>query len=124
MNKIALFALLTLPLLAFPAYANCDKPTNDFEGIYCLDKIYLAADQELNDVYKKLRGQLNAAGKEALKAGELDWIASRSNQCSHHQEGEFFVNLDCATKTTVDRLRFLQDRLRECTSSGCQNSKL
>lgn len=125
MKKIALIVFLSLPFFAQPALAdNCDNPSNDFDGLYCLDKIYLAADKDLNTAYKTLKSQLDGQGKDALGAGELVWMENRDRQCSQRQGGEFFVNLDCATKTTIERLHFLQDRIRECTSSGCQNSKL
>lgn len=123
MKKILAVVLLALSSLA-QANSACDKPQNDFDGLYCLDKVYLAADKELNEAYKNLKGQLDSQGKEALKTGQLAWMESRNAQCSRHEASGFFVNLDCATQTTVERLRFLQDRARECASSGCQNSKL
>jgi uncharacterized protein YecT (DUF1311 family) len=107
-------------------YANsaCDKPRDDFDGLYCLNKVYQEADKELNEHYKKLQGQLDKNGKTALKAGQLTWIETRNKNCSKHEADGFYVNLDCATNITVERLRFIQDRSRECSSSGCQNSKL
>ena len=36
--------------------------------------------------------------------------------------GNLYVNLNCATKTTISRVQFLQDRLRECNSACCMNS--
>lgn len=120
--------IILVTLLGFSAFVQansaCDTPKNDFDGLYCLDKVYLEADKELNDAYKKLKDKLDNSGKEALKTGQLVWIEARNNQCSYHDARGFFVNLDCATKTTVERLRFLQDRVRECASAGCQNSKL
>ncbi|MDD2725233.1 MAG: lysozyme inhibitor LprI family protein [Methylovulum sp.] len=123
MKKIIFMVLLGLSSLA-QANSACDTPKNDFDGLYCLDKVYLEADKELNNAYKKLKGQLDNQGQEALKTGQLVWMENRNNECSRHEANGFFVNLDCATKTTVERLRFLQDRARECASSGCQNSKL
>ena len=88
------------------------------------NKVYQEADKELNENYKKLYAKLDNDGKEALKAGQLAWIEDRNNKCSRHEGQQFFVNLNCATNTTIERVRFLQDRLRECVSSGCRNSKL
>jgi uncharacterized protein YecT (DUF1311 family) len=62
-------------------------------------------------------------GKKRLKAGQLQWIAGRNNICSRHKGSAFYVNLECATDTTVRRGQFLQDRLRECVSAGRRNSK-
>lgn len=109
-----------------PAFANsaCDVPKNDFDGLYCLNKVYQEADRELNENYKKLNSKLDSGGKKALKSGQLSWMQQRNNNCSKHEGTAFFVNLDCATSATIQRSQFLQDRLRECSSSGCLNSKL
>jgi uncharacterized protein YecT (DUF1311 family) len=115
-----------LMCVAVPAFANsaCDQPKQDFDGLYCLNKVYHEADKELNDNFKKLNASLDADGKKRLKTGQLAWIAERNKSCSRREGNDFFVNLDCATNTTIRRSQFLQDRIRECTSAGCQNSKL
>jgi uncharacterized protein YecT (DUF1311 family) len=123
MKNLYALLLLFLPVLAF-ANSACDRPQNNFDGLYCLNKVYQQADKELNDAYKKLKNQLDKNGSELLKAGQLVWIQQRNDNCSKLETGQFYVNLDCATNTTVERLRFIQDRSRECSSSGCQNSKL
>ncbi|MGO4467475.1 lysozyme inhibitor LprI family protein [Pseudoduganella sp. RAF53_2] len=87
-------------------------------------KIYQEAAKELNDTYKKLNAKLDDNGKKSLKTSQLAWIESRNQNCSKRDPKGFYVNLDCATTSTVERSRFLQDRLRECTSAGCMNSKL
>jgi len=89
-----------------------------------LNKVYQEADKELNENYKKLKGKLDSEGKDLLKSGQLAWIEDRNSSCSRREGAEFFVNLDCATNTTIERSQFLQDRIRECASAGCQNSKL
>ena len=121
-----LFSILVLSVLSNNIYANsaCDQPRDDFDGLYCLNKVYQEADKELNTAYKKLNNQLDKAGKAALKSGQLVWIENRNKNCSRLEPEGFFVNLSCATNATVERLRFIQDRSRECSSSGCQNSKL
>jgi uncharacterized protein YecT (DUF1311 family) len=120
-----IFCLLAL-LGSTTAFANssCDRPKNDFDGMYCLNKVYQQADTDLNATYKQLSSKLDADGKAALKQGQLLWIGQRNDRCSIRKGDEFFVNLDCATATTIERTQFLQDRYRECISSGCQNSKL
>ena len=120
---IALLCLLPLSLTAAQS-SNCDRPRNDFDGLYCLNKVYQEADKELNANYKKLAAQLDAGGKQKLKSGQLSWISERNERCSKKDRSGFYVNLDCATKTTIERAQFLQDRARECVSAGCQNSKL
>ncbi|MBL8300975.1 MAG: DUF1311 domain-containing protein [Rhodanobacteraceae bacterium] len=123
MKKLAALMTLVFPALVF-ANSNCDKPVNDFDGLYCLNKVYGEADKELNDRYKELVSLLDSSGKAALKQGQLAWIKQRNSQCSRREESDFFVNLDCATNQTIQRAQFLQDRIRECKSSGCLNSRL
>lgn len=120
---IALLCLSPLSLMAAPS-SNCDRPKNDFDGLYCLNKVYQQADNELNAAFGKLNQSLNAEGKAMLKRGQLKWIRERNARCSESRGNEFLVNLRCATDTTVQRLQFLQARQRECNSAGCRNSQL
>ena len=122
-TTLTVIALLCASNVAL-ANSACYTPNNDFDGLYCLNKVYQEADKELNDNYKKLKGKLDSEGKELLKTGQLDWIETRNTDCSRRDGAEFFVNLNCATNTTIERSNFLQDRIRECVSAGCQNSKL
>ncbi len=108
------------------AFANsaCDNPRNSFDGLYCLNKVYQEADAELNRNYQSLRKKLNAEGRKKLKKGQIAWMRKRDSNCSRHEGNDFFVNLDCATSTTIKRSQFLQNRIRECKSAGCLNSRL
>lgn len=120
-QRCVIFAVL---LYAATAWADCDKTKTDYDVVYCGTKIYLQADHELNDAYKKLVGKLNAEGKKLLKSGQLAWIETRNTQCTMRRANDILVNLDCATHTTVERTQFLNDRYRECVSAGCMASKL
>ncbi|HEY8024080.1 MAG TPA: lysozyme inhibitor LprI family protein [Burkholderiaceae bacterium] len=124
MKNLALMLILALVAPALLAAEACDKPKNDFDGLYCLNKVYSQADKDLNESYGKLAKALDAEGKASLKQGQLAWIAARNSNCSAHNEKGFFVNLECATNTTIERVQFLNDRIRECSSAGCMNSKL
>ncbi len=119
---VVLFAVSALPLLA--QSSACDHPKNDFDGLYCLNKIWIEADHNLNQAFQKLTVKLNAEGKASLKKGQLAWISSRNASCSKTDSSGFFVNLKCATDMTIDRTKVLEDRYRECVSAGCMNSKL
>ena len=121
--NFTLISLLCASNIAL-ATSACDKPQTDFDGLYCLNKVYQEADKELNENYKKLKGKLDSEGKGLLKTGQLTWIEERNTNCSRRDGDEFFVNLNCATNTTIERSNFLQDRIRECVSAGCQNSQL
>jgi len=110
--------------VAARADTACDKPRNDFDSLYCLSKIYQQADQDLNASYARLQGRLNDPERDALRTGQLAWLRSRDEQCSRREPEGFYVNMACATRTTISRNRFLEDRYRECISSGCLNSRL
>jgi uncharacterized protein YecT (DUF1311 family) len=116
------FAIFALPLVA--QSSSCGHPKNDFDGLYCLNKIWIEADHDLNQTFQKLNAKLSVDGKALLKKGQLSWIASRNAACSKTESSGFFVNLKCATDMTIDRTKFLEDRYRECASAGCMNSKL
>lgn len=118
----AIFALIFSGLSL--ANEACDNPKDDFDGLYCLNKIYQEADRELNANYRTLVPLLDAAGKAKLKSGQLSWLNTRNAECSRKDATGFYVNLGCATSTTIQRSQFLQDRIRECKSSGCLNSQL
>ena len=120
-----LLVLLALAA-AGPALAKsaCDRVTNDFDGLYCLSKIYQQADADLNAAYKALVAKLDAGGRATLRQHQLQWLAQRNVSCSTSKDGAFYVDLDCATRVTIERVRFLQDRGRECISSGCMDSRL
>ena len=123
MKRLLLVALFSMSGAAF-ANSACDQPKNDFDGLYCLNKVYQEADKELNANYQKLAAKLDGAGKTGLKRGQLAWIQDRNKSCSKAEADRFYVDLQCATSTTISRSQFLQDRVRECSSAGCQNSKL
>jgi len=103
MKKI--FAAWILVAVSGSAFANsaCDKPHNDFDGLYCLNKVYQQADIDLNKAYASLGTKLDDRGKAAIKQGQLHWMSERNATCSRHDESGFLVNLQCATDTTIKR---------------------
>ena len=125
MVKNLIIYLFLLFYVVIPLSAdNCENPKNDFDGLYCLNKLYVVADKDLNDSYKKLVGKLDSSMKNTLKISQRRWIESRNNECSWKDERGFYVNMQCATNKTVDRKNFLDERIRECIASGCQAGKL
>src|SRR5690606_2297682 len=90
LKKLLAIAALALPTLAL-ANSNCDKPINDFDGLYCLNKVYGEADKELNERYQELVPLLDAPGKAALKRGQIAWMKQRNSQCSRREGNSFFV---------------------------------
>ncbi|MDN3454248.1 MULTISPECIES: lysozyme inhibitor LprI family protein [unclassified Psychrobacter] len=116
-------AAFMLPMLSWGA-ENCDRPNNDFDGLYCLTKVYLEADKELNNSYNKLSKLLNRQQKSTLKRGQLAWMRERNDRCSYNDDGGFFVNMSCATNKTTTRVNFLNERVRECNAGSCRDSRL
>jgi len=94
------------------------------EHPFFLNKVFQQADSDLNAAYAQLRAKLDEPGKAALKSGQLAWIHGRNESCSKHEGSAFYVNLKCATGTTIARTQFLQDRYRECISGFCLDSRL
>ncbi|WP_108977058.1 lysozyme inhibitor LprI family protein [Leptospira ryugenii] len=120
-----IFFCFSFLFLIQPAFAdNCDKVKEGFDGLYCLQKVFFAADKDLNDAYKKLNTLLDKNAKSKLKEGQLKWINERNTECSWKDERGSFVNMECATTKTISRTNFLNDRIRECKSTGCQPSEL
>ncbi|MGO1250522.1 lysozyme inhibitor LprI family protein [Psychrobacter sp.] len=118
-----LTAACMLPMLSWGA-DNCDHPINDFDGLYCLTKVYLETDKELNTSYNKLSRLLNSSQKAMLKRGQLAWMSERNDRCSYKDYDGFFVNMDCATRKTATRVNFLNERVRECDAGSCRDSRL
>lgn len=110
MKKTLIGLLLLLPSLGYSD--NCDKPSNNFDGLYCLNKAYIQADDDLNEAYKKLKAYVSESERTQLKNDQLAWIEDRNKKCSYHDDDRgFFVNLACATDTTIERTHFLNDRM-------------
>ena len=123
MLKTCAFILLaTITTTSFAA--GCAKPRNAFDNVYCAGNLFAQLDKDFNEKYTSLRKQLSAAQQQSLKQGQLKWIKQRDAACSETKGDGYYVNLDCAVDMTQSRLDFLKDRERECTSTGCVDSKL
>ena len=124
MKKIAL-ALTVAALLPLGAHAaGCATPRNAFDQVYCAGNLFSQADRDLNQQYSRLRQRLNPTQQGSLKTGQLAWIKQRDDQCSEEKSNGYFVNLSCAVDLTQQRMAFLQERERECSSTGCVDAKL
>jgi len=123
MKKFTVVVAAALFPLAAHA-AGCGKPRNAFDQVYCASTVFSQADRDLNQQYSRLRTHLNPTQQTSLKNGQLQWLKQRDQQCSEEKDSGYFVNLDCAVNMTQQRLAFLQERERECSSTGCANDKL
>jgi len=102
----------------------CSNPSSDFDQVYCYTKLFMQADADLNASYKNLLPKLNNEGRAALRKSEVAWIKQRNGKCAESRGGDVLVNLECTVEQTVSRTNWLNDRVRECTASGCMNEKL
>lgn len=125
---IATFATFAAVAASFSLGAHaagaCGTPRNAFDQVYCSSNLFSQADRDLNTQYARLRQELQPAQQSSLKTGQLAWIKQRDANCSEQQSSGYFVNLQCAVDMTQQRLSFLQERERECKSTGCVDSKL
>jgi uncharacterized protein YecT (DUF1311 family) len=55
---------------------------------------------------------------------QLEWMRGRDSQCIEERDDEIVLFVNCRLRKTVEQTNFLQDRLRECKSTGCQPSRL
>jgi uncharacterized protein YecT (DUF1311 family) len=123
MKKIGLMLLLA-GLSAGAHAAGCAAPRNAFDQVYCAGNLFSQADHDLNTAYGDLRKQLQPAQQASLRTGQLAWIKQRDQACSEEKPNGYYVNLTCAVEMTQQRQTFLKERQRECSSTGCVDSKL
>ncbi len=112
--------------ISLPAFAaNCDHARNSLDAVHCSNMVYQKADQELNASYKLLRQKLGDKDKQVLKTSQLAWIKQRDKQCTLNSVdmGEV-IDSACLLDQTTSRTNWLNDRLRECKTTGCLSSKL
>ncbi|MFL9876404.1 lysozyme inhibitor LprI family protein [Paraburkholderia megapolitana] len=121
MKQLAL-ALVAVSLPFGAHAAGCAKPRNAFDQVYCMSTQFVQTDRDLNAEYTRLRNTLPPAQQDALRHGQLAWIRQRDTTCSDEKQSGYFVNLQCAADMTQQRLTYLQQRERECTSTGCANA--
>ena len=88
---------------------------------YCLSKLFVESDNELNDVYKELKGKIDAVTQKALKDTEIRWIKYRTSKC---EVSPGTIDVRCSYEVNRDRTNFLRDRLRECNSRMCDNAAI
>ena len=115
--------LIPLLLAAAPLAAwadQCDNPRNEFDAVYCMNKVYASADKDLNTNYQALRARLSNADKNTLRRAQIRWIRERDNQCVDGKG----IDVRCRLEMTQQRNHWLLERLRECKTVGCKPSEL
>lgn len=74
-----LFFILAIFSTQAASADNCDNPRDEFDGLYCLNKIYMKSNEELNSSFKELRALLNTDEKKSLLKTQLQWIDDDDN---------------------------------------------
>lgn len=116
-STIVAFGLITFGLFS-PTYAECPGESTA-EQAGCAALAFKKADQQLNEVYKKVIAQQDATGKALLIKSENAWIKFRDSHC------EFVADLyrggsrrptqytNCRIEMTRVQTMFLRERLPE-----------
>jgi uncharacterized protein YecT (DUF1311 family) len=59
----------------------CAKPVTQYEMNQCAGKAYRAADETMNQVYRKLVAMLDEVEKAKLKEAQVAWLKYRDTNC-------------------------------------------
>jgi uncharacterized protein YecT (DUF1311 family) len=97
------------------AEGECDKYKTTYDRTYCMGKLFVESDKELNVVYKDLKNILKPDLKKKLTETQREWISYRDNACQN-QPGT--IDVTCNYKVNKERTEFLRDRLRECRTGN------
>ena len=116
---VAIFVLQGSQLV----YAGCENPAPGYDQTYCVSKLFVESDKELNEVYGAIRKLLrNKKNKDDLKKNQLEWMKYRNSECYTKKDDGGTIYLDCNFELNKQRTKFFQDRLRECKIDKCQKS--
>lgn len=121
MKKMLLALSLAIAANAFAIETNCDKYKESYGRTYCLSKLFVESDNELNDVYQELRGKISKEAQKSLKDTEIRWIKYRTSKC---EVSPGTIDVRCSYEVNRDRTNYLRDRLRECNSRMCDNAAI
>jgi uncharacterized protein YecT (DUF1311 family) len=97
----------------------CEGNGSQAEASACAREEYKAADAELNKVYGRLAGVLDAEDKASLKESELAWIKYRDSNCafesSQYKGGTMrpMIESFCLARVTKGRTAELREQIKE-----------
>ena len=118
---LASFALVSLlGVRDARAEDGCTNPKTSYDRTYCTCKLFIESDNELNEVYKELKGQLPKDLASKLTSVQKEWITYRNSKC----ESGGTIAVDCNFDVNKARTEYLRDRLRECKTGHCQDEKI
>lgn len=122
LNKIIVktFLLASFILGSLTASAGtCDQYSTSYDRTYCLSKLFVESDAELNKVYKELKKYIDAETANNLKLVQRKWIKYRNATC---EKTPGTILVDCSYDVNVARTNYLQDRVRECKTGSCDKT--
>ena len=99
---------------------NCEKFKTSYDKTYCVAKLFLESDKELNVVYTELRKPLKDKVKQQLTETQREWIKYRDASC----ERSGTIDVDCNFKLNRQRAEYLRDRVRECKTGNCDDTAI
>jgi uncharacterized protein YecT (DUF1311 family) len=110
---------LALLLAAIPAHADdaCANPKTTYDKTYCMSKLFVESDKELNEVYKELTKAITKEQKTKLVKVQRNWIKFRDEAC----EDKGTIHVKCNFQVNKERAEALRDRLRECKTGHCDD---
>ncbi|HUB09771.1 MAG TPA: lysozyme inhibitor LprI family protein [Myxococcales bacterium] len=115
------WGLVAIAALAAPSQARagngCENPKTPYDKTYCLAKLFVESDGELNQVYQELRKALKKDSQHALLGAQREWLAFRDQKCSAGGT----IDVQCNYDVNRARTEFLRDRSRECKTGQCRD---
>ncbi len=121
LKAILVTSIFSLPSLSSANYNSvseaCDHYKTSYDVTYCLSKLFMESDKELNQVYKALKNSLNKSTKRGLTKVQREWIKYRNYSCEYTGS----IDVDCNYRVNRERTEYLRDRLRECKTGNCRN---
>lgn len=101
--------------------SQCSRYHTSYDVTYCVGKLFVQSDKELNDVYAKLKGLLRGDTRTGLVDIQRQWITYRNGACA---DGRGAIDVECNYQVNRDRTNYLRDRLRECETGTCNRLKI
>ncbi|HEX7389917.1 MAG TPA: lysozyme inhibitor LprI family protein [Acidiphilium sp.] len=98
---------------------QCGSYRTAYDRTYCVTKLFLKSDQELNTVYGKLESAVAGDTRQGLVQVQRDWIRYRDHAC---EAGAGSIDVVCSYHVNHARTDYLRDRLRECKAGHCDKT--
>lgn len=98
---------------------QCGSYRTPYDRTYCVAKLFMRSDQELNTVYGKLESAVTGDTRQGLVQVQRGWIKYRDRAC---EAGAGSIDVVCSYHVNRARTDYLRDRLRECEAGRCDKA--